>query len=110
MEAKHRMRQQGTPKAEWPSEAQLAQKAGVAWFARRAATHGFAIEPDQVRVDSYEVHTFHAPEERKICFATCDFTGLLTVTSVDAFLAVLRQGLGPAKGFGCGLFLIRRAR
>lgn len=110
MEAKHRLRQEGVPKSDWPAEAQLSQKEGTAWLKQRAAAHGFAVEPDQVRVDCYDVHSFHAPQERKIRFATCDFTGLLTVTSVDTFLATLRQGLGPAKGFGCGLFLIRRAR
>ncbi|WP_308340124.1 type I-E CRISPR-associated protein Cas6/Cse3/CasE [Thiolapillus sp.] len=35
--------------------------------------------------------------------------GSLTVTEPDAYLATLKQGLGRAKAFGCGLMLIRRA-
>lgn len=109
MEAKQRLRAAGVPKTAWPTEAQMAQEQGSAWLARHAAGNGFTVEPGQVLVDGYEVHTFAKPKGNEIRFATCDFHGLLTVTEVDAFLATLRQGLGPAKGFGCGLFLIRRA-
>lgn len=109
MEAKQRLRAAAVPKADWPSEAQLAQENGAAWLARHAEGHGFAVEPGQILVDGYEIHTFKKAEGKEIRFATCDFHGLLTVTGVEAFLTTLQQGLGPAKGFGCGLLLIRRA-
>lgn len=109
MEAKQRLRAAGVAKTAWPTEGRMAQEQGSAWLVRHAAGHGFAVEPGQVLVDGYEVHTFAKPKGSQIRFATCDFHGFLTVTEVDAFLATLRQGLGPAKGFGCGLFLIRRA-
>ena len=38
-----------------------------------------------------------------------DLTGEIAVTDPKAFLAKLAQGFGRAKGFGCGLMLIRRA-
>jgi CRISPR system Cascade subunit CasE len=38
-----------------------------------------------------------------------DVSGLLTVIHPVHFLATLCGGLGHAKGFGCGLMLIRRA-
>jgi CRISPR system Cascade subunit CasE len=110
MEAKKRLRSAGVSKAAWPTEAQLAQEHGTAWLVRHAENRGFAVEPGQVLVDGYEVHTFKKPQGKEIRFATCDFHGLLTVTDADAFLQTLHQGVGPAKGFGCGLFLIRRAR
>ncbi|HSS52943.1 MAG TPA: type I-E CRISPR-associated protein Cas6/Cse3/CasE [Thermoanaerobaculia bacterium] len=109
MEAKQRLRAAGVRKTDWPTEAQLAQEHGAAWLARHAAGRGFALEPSEILVDSYEVHTFQKPRGKEIRFATCDFHGLLTVTEVDSFLQTLHQGVGPAKGFGCGLFLIRRA-
>jgi CRISPR system Cascade subunit CasE len=109
MEAKQRLRTSGLLKTEWPTEAQLAQEHGTAWLVRHAEGRGFAVDPGQVLVDSYEVHTFNKPREGKIRLATCDFHGLLTVTDTGAFLHTLHHGVGPAKGFGCGLLLIRRA-
>ena len=43
-----------------------------------------------------------------ICFSTLDFSGLLTVADPEKFLSTLYGGIGPAKGFGCGLLLIKR--
>jgi len=108
MEEKRRLRQAGTPKNLWPTGAQLAQSAGASWLASRAAKHGFAADPSEVLVEAYEVHTFEKPGGRSIRFATCDFRGFLTVSDPETLLSTLRQGIGPAKGFGCGLLLIRR--
>jgi CRISPR system Cascade subunit CasE len=109
MEAKKRLEAAGLPKKEWPSVAHLAQVEGAAWLVRRGEGRGFALGPEDVIVDRYEVHDFRKPRGARVRFATCDFQGLLTVTDVEIFLQTLRQGLGPAKGFGCGLFLIRRS-
>ncbi|HEX4495494.1 MAG TPA: type I-E CRISPR-associated protein Cas6/Cse3/CasE [Thermoanaerobaculia bacterium] len=109
MEAKRSLRASGLSKVDWPTDAQLAQEHGAAWLVRRAEARGFDVEPGEVLVDSYEVHTFKKPRGEDVRFATCDFHGLLTVTDADVFLHTLHQGLGAAKGFGCGLFLIRRA-
>ena len=40
--------------------------------------------------------------------STLDFSGLLTVTAPEKFLSALYGGIGPAKGFGCGLLLVKR--
>jgi len=37
-----------------------------------------------------------------------DYEGVLQVVNVEKFLAVLRQGIGPAKGLGCGLLSLAR--
>ena len=39
---------------------------------------------------------------------TVRFDGLLRITDPDAFRETLVRGIGPAKGFGCGLMLVRR--
>ena len=36
------------------------------------------------------------------------FEGILRVDDPDALVKVLEDGIGPAKGFGCGLMLVRR--
>ena len=107
MDLKKDLAKRGVPKADWPSEAALAQQAGEGWLARRAAEHGFAIE--RVLIARHEVLTFPKPSGANVRLAVCDFEGVLSVTDPERFLAMLRQGLGPAKGFGCGLLLCRRA-
>lgn len=37
------------------------------------------------------------------------FDGLLTVDNPEAFISLLRQGIGPAKAFGCGLLSLAPA-
>lgn len=45
---------------------------------------------------------------RDISLSTVEFSGALTVTEPDAFNRALLRGIGHAKGFGCGLLLVRR--
>ena len=40
---------------------------------------------------------------------TCTFEGVLRVDDPDELAHRLENGVGPAKGFGCGLLLVRRA-
>ncbi|MBL8511829.1 MAG: type I-E CRISPR-associated protein Cas6/Cse3/CasE [Betaproteobacteria bacterium] len=40
---------------------------------------------------------------------TVTFEGVLKVHDPDQLLSLLENGVGPAKGFGCGLLLVRRA-
>lgn len=40
--------------------------------------------------------------------ATVTFSGLLTVSHPERLVELLENGVGPAKGFGCGLLLVRR--
>lgn len=40
---------------------------------------------------------------------TVTFTGLMCVLSSEAFLKILKNGIGPAKSFGCGLLSIAGA-
>lgn len=40
--------------------------------------------------------------------ATATFNGMMRVFDPVALVSLLRNGVGPAKGFGCGLLLVRR--
>ncbi len=112
MDAKTKLGWKDLPAAQRPREAELVHEAASAWLVRRGERHGFTIEQETLRVDGYETHRFAKPnEDRKqaVAITTCDFEGVLRVLEPEALLAAVRQGIGPAKGFGCGLMLLRRA-
>lgn len=106
MEEKHRLK--ATPRAEWPIEAELVQEAGATWLAARSEKAGFRVHA--VRADGYRQHDFskHA-DGRRVRFSTVDFSGLLEVLDPTCFFReALCRGIGHAKGFGCGMILVRR--
>ena len=42
-------------------------------------------------------------------YSTLEFDGILAVTEPEVFIEkCLFSGIGPAKGFGCGVMLVRR--
>jgi len=86
----------------------LVRQAGGDWLEQRAPRHGFAIDRERLLVDGYEVHRLR--EKRgDATISTLDYQGVLTVVNADQFVASVAAGIGPAKGFGCGLMLIARA-
>ena len=89
-------------------QSQLVQEAGPQWLEERAELAGFALEA--LHVDDYRQHRLvKRGQTQPIRFSTLDYQGILRVLDVDRFLTTLHQGLGPAKAFGCGLLLVRRA-
>ncbi|PWV65550.1 type I-E CRISPR-associated protein Cas6/Cse3/CasE [Plasticicumulans acidivorans] len=92
-------------------EAERVARAGSQWLngrdGQRAAEHGFAL--DSVIADAYTQHRLHKPgAPRAITFSTLDYRGVLRVTDAERLQHALLHGIGPAKGFGCGLLLVRR--
>ncbi|KAB1662635.1 type I-E CRISPR-associated protein Cas6/Cse3/CasE [Pseudoclavibacter chungangensis] len=68
-----------------------------------------------VRVDRVEELAVSERRDRvfrrgdgKVTLRTARFDGLLRVTDADAFRRVLCSGIGPAKGYGCGLLTVQR--
>ena len=105
MELKRRLREKGA----LPRESGIAAQAGYEWLAQKGRSNGFGIHAGEVRVDGYRMQRFRKTgEDREIRISTLDFTGLLTVTDPDVFVRALFSGIGPAKGFGCGMLMIRR--
>lgn len=108
MEAKHRLREAGTPRAEWPEPALMMQESGEAWLAARGEAWG--IEWLGIQAEGYRIRTFSKKSAAEpIRIATMDFSGLLRVTDPDRLRKALFSGVGSAKGFGCGLLMVRRA-
>jgi CRISPR system Cascade subunit CasE len=107
MDARWELKSRGVAAREMPAFADLAQERGTAWLRERAAKYGFAVEA--VRVERYEPLDLTKPNGTRVRLGTCDFSGTLTVLDEAVFLQTLRQGIGPAKGFGCGLLLCEGA-
>ncbi len=110
MEAKKDLERQGLAKDKWPPLSELTRQAGLAWLAARAEAHGFAFEPRAVMVEGYRQHQFDKRGGRgRVRLSTLDFSGRLQVADPARLVEVLYHGLGPAKGFGCGLMLVKGA-
>jgi len=89
-----------------PSLYELVQSTCAAWLKKRAADHGFAVDAGSLVVEAYQQH---GGKKGQLRFSTVDFRGELTVIDREKFARALRAGIGPAKAFGCGLLLVRRA-
>ncbi|MEN9868134.1 MAG: hypothetical protein RL748_3724 [Pseudomonadota bacterium] len=91
-----------------PPMGQLTFKACSDWLLARAAQIGVEFIADSIQVDSYQQHR----EKRKsqdatLRFSSVDFSGELVVRDAALLTQALTQGIGHAKGFGCGLLLLR---
>jgi len=109
MEAKMRLKEQGISKDYRKSLAIMVQEEGYNWLSTRAERCGFSINQDHIRVDGYQQHKFFKGRMKKpVRFSTLDFTGILTVSDSESFLETIFLGIGPAKGFGCGMIMVKR--
>ncbi|WP_026424906.1 type I-E CRISPR-associated protein Cas6/Cse3/CasE [Actinokineospora inagensis] len=77
------------------------------WFVRQAERHGFSFEELALVVRDRKTWTFNR-EGSMVTLATAVFEGRLTVTDPEALRAALTHGIGPAKGYGCGLLTLAR--
>ena len=90
----------------------LAQQTG--WLLRQARRHGFSLangvheEPDLI-VRSRRTERF-SRQQRTVTLATAVFEGQLQIDDPVAVRAALIRGIGPAKGYGCGLLTLAAVR
>lgn len=80
------------------------------WLLSRCEAHGFRVVADEqgvplVRV-SQRMKTTFAHREGRVTLTTAVYDGLLEVRDAERFRETLCQGIGRAKGFGCGLLTI----
>ena len=109
MEAKTRLKQAGQSEGVRRPENEIVQEEGYRWLATRSLQYGFSVNEGEVRVDGYSQHRFLKPKgSHQVQFSTVEITGVLTVVDAERFREALNKGVGPAKGFGCGLMLVRR--
>lgn len=88
-------------------------KALETWFAGRCERLGFAMVRDGLKgllkfqAEGYQWHAL-PKKGRDAGFSSVDFEGEVEVVDAELFAKALFDGIGPAKGFGCGLMLVRR--
>jgi CRISPR system Cascade subunit CasE len=84
------------------------------WFLRQAQRHGFTVpdgelgEPDLV-VRARQTVRF-ARGHRTVTLGTAVFEGHLRIEDPTLVRTALVGGIGPAKGYGCGLLTLAAAR
>ena len=81
------------------------------WFLRQARRYGFSVpgtEPDMV-VRSRRTIRF-ARGARTVTLSTAVFEGQLHIEDPDLARAALTGGIGPGKGYGCGLLTLAAPR
>lgn len=83
----------------------LIQEHAGSWLAKRGEQHGFALAEDRLSVEAYQQH---GGKKGQLRISTVDFKGLLQVTAPELLVKALKEGIGHAKAFGCGLLLVRR--
>lgn len=87
------------------------------WLQRKAEQHGFRIpsaghNAPAVRVakiGNQRGQSRHDGASHSVQIFVVQFDGILQVIEDNRFLQVLRDGIGPAKAFGCGLLSIAPA-
>lgn len=104
----HAKRQRGDSAVQREPRA-LEREVALAWLQERAAGLGFRVDNDCFAAFGYQQHVIHKRRGLPIRFSALDLRGVLDVTQVDVFRRTLFQGIGPSKGFGCGLLLVRPA-
>ena len=81
----------------------------TAWLTDRAQSHGFhVVEKDDVPdvVVSQRQRQQFLRQGKTVTLSTALFDGVLEITDVEQFRTALCNGIGRAKGFGCGLLTI----
>lgn len=82
------------------------------WLLTRAERLGFTVtigdhkEHDLIVRDRRNLR--FARQNRHVTLATATFEGRLIVTDPDSLRRTLTHGIGPAKGYGCGLLTLAR--
>ena len=108
MDRKMRMSEAGIPRNEWPEPQQIVLDEGVRWLSARSNDYGFVVSPDEVVAEGYIQQKFMKKKGKHlISISTMDFDGILEVIDPEKMHQTLMEGIGPSKGFGCGLLLVK---
>lgn len=112
-----------TPAGERPAlRAQLVHCGLPAWLAKRAGSMGFELAPRPAPsvakakieglppcvVHRYEVWHLDKSRRNEVTLGVSDLAGRLRVTDTERFNRTIATGVGHGKGFGLGMFLLKR--
>ncbi|MSS46401.1 type I-E CRISPR-associated protein Cas6/Cse3/CasE [Cutibacterium sp. WCA-380-WT-3A] len=102
------VRKQGSSRGRRVAEVTADQQ--LQWFITRLERRGFRLPDDptgvpSARVTRREVLRFRR-QSSTVTLAVAQVDGILEITDVDAARSALVGGIGPAKGYGCGLLTL----
>lgn len=87
-----------------------AEAAALGWLHAREARLGLRFDREACMMLEYrQHHAFYKDRARPIRFSSADYQGAAEVADPAALAAALAAGVGRARGFGCGLLLLRPA-
>ena len=89
-----------------PKRDLLAVEASCDWLAQQGVKSGFQL--DHADVVAYGTEKIPRTGKKPIELGLLDLEGDITIEKPELFLPALAAGFGKAKGYGCGLMLIRR--
>ena len=97
-----------TSATERPASSVIRYEAGKEWLEQQGKRCGFEIR--HLMVENHQYYQFKKPGDRnQRQFTSLDFLGQIKIIEPEKFIRqVLFNGLGRAKAYGCGLFLVRR--
>lgn len=78
------------------------------WFVSRATSLGIDVTARQgptVSVTARDLRKFRRGA-RQVTLATAQFDGVARIVDADKLRHAMRAGIGPAKGYGCGLLTL----
>lgn len=107
MDLKHKTRSNSISQDDKETVAEIVNGSCSRWINERSRKNGFSVL--QVRADGYRQIRFNKSKAgMPVRYSTVDLTGVLEVSDESLFTNMLFKGLGPEKGFGCGLMLVRK--
>ena len=99
-----------------PSVEQLAADVVPQWLAHRLVGHGLTCEPARMILEAHRREHFlrnagdkERDPHKQVVVWMSDVAGIGEVTDTGALQAAVRAGIGGARGYGCGMLLLRRA-
>ncbi len=75
------------------------------WLDRKGANGGFIVEQETLQVIPSGMDSFVRQGKRGF-HSISDFKGVLQITNKEQFYQTVMQGVGRAKGFGCGMLMV----
>lgn len=88
--------------------AHVTQDQQRAWLMQRSDKYGFSLQEDSFDVvhTQWEKFPKNRNKDSKIIIRTATFEGVLMITNAETFGEMLRNGIGKAKSYGCGLLTV----
>jgi CRISPR system Cascade subunit CasE len=89
----------------------FSEKDRAAWLERKAKEGGFSFDHGQLIIRDAPYRNFvikNAQETHRATLNMVDVDGVLRVEDRTLFIETLKNGIGPAKGLGCGLISVAR--